>query len=180
MGTLPPFTTEGLLPAGDYVLTFQELLLSPLVLGPPVGSAWDVSWRQTLVQNLIVLVDHLQQVGIRNIFIDGSFVEDKPHPHDIDGYFLCDRDFLYDSHLEAELQKLDPVWTWDTSRRSLSEDSPKRQLPMWHQYRVELFPHVGQGTGILDQFGNELEFPAAFRQSRSFKPKGIVKIGGLS
>lgn len=56
---------------------------------------------------------------------------------------------------------------------------PKRQLPMWHVYRVELYPHVGQLTGIRDKFGHELEFPSAFRQSRGTGlPKGIVKIGG--
>ena len=51
---------------------------------------------------------------------------------------------------------------------------------MWHQYRVELYPHVpglGIGSGILDKFGNELEFPSAFRQCRrNGKPRGIVKI----
>jgi len=63
---------------------------------------------------------------------------------------------------------------------------PKRQLPMWHRYRVELYPHVpglGLGSGILDRWGNELEFPSAFRQSRrDGTPRGIIKIryGGLS
>jgi hypothetical protein len=81
--------------------------------------------------------------------------------------------------LEARLQLLDPIWTWDTDSRYIPPESSKRQLPMWHKYRVELFPHVGQPTGILDPFGNQLMFPSAFRLSRSFKPKGIVKIGGL-
>jgi hypothetical protein len=47
---------------------------------------------------------------------------------------------------------------------------------MWHQYRVELFPHVGQLSGILDPHGNALEFPAAFRLSRRGMPKGIIKV----
>jgi hypothetical protein len=49
---------------------------------------------------------------------------------------------------------------------------------MWHQYRVELYPHFpGLLSGIVDQFGNELQFPSAFRQQRhSFRPKGIVEI----
>ncbi len=56
---------------------------------------------------------------------------------------------------------------------------PKRQLPMWHQYRVELYPHIGQLSGIQDRHGHELEFPAAFRQSRrDGRPKGIIRIGG--
>ncbi len=55
---------------------------------------------------------------------------------------------------------------------------PENQLPMWHRYRVELYPHFpGMGCGIRDKYGHELEFPAAFRQSRrDGKPRGIVKI----
>jgi len=180
MSLLPPFTDDGVLPVGDHVLTFDQLLVSPLVLGWRDGSDWDAPWRQTLAGNLAVLVNHLRQVGIRDVFVDGSFVEDKPHPNDIDGYFVCDRDRYLSGELEARLQELDAIWTWDADRRYASPYSPKRQLPMWHKYRVELYPHVGQFTGIVDAFGHELTFPSAFRQSRGFRPKGIVKIGGLS
>ena len=35
---------------------------------------------------------------------------------------------------------------------------------MWLVYRIELYPHVaGFGSGIIDEHGNELELPAAFR-----------------
>ena len=49
---------------------------------------------------------------------------------------------------------------------------------MWHQYRVELYPHVpGMPSGIRDRHGNELEFPSAFRQSRrDGEQRGIVKL----
>jgi hypothetical protein len=58
------------------------------------------------------------------------------------------------------------------------DDYPKQQLPMWHQYRVELYPHYGQLSGIRDGHGHELEFPSAFRQSRrDGTPRGIIKIG---
>jgi hypothetical protein len=33
MGLLPPFTDDGLLPAGDHVVTLEDLLVSPLVFG---------------------------------------------------------------------------------------------------------------------------------------------------
>ena len=177
---LPPFTEQGLLPAGDYTLTLEQLRGSPLVLGGSGSQDWDSDWRKLLLDNLAVMIAHLRRVGVSEIFIDGSFVESKPHPNDIDGYFVCDPLRLYDGLLEAELQQLDPIWTWDPSRRYATRSSGKRQLPMWHKYRVELFPHVGQGSGILDQFGNELEFPSAFRQTRDFQPKGIVRIGGAS
>ena len=163
---LPAFTTEGVLPPGDYELTLDEIRESLLVLGPvdPAGSGnWDTDWRRMLVDRLSILVRQLWQVAIIEIFLDGSFVEDKDHPNDIDGYFECDLKRLASGRLEQELNRLDPhkVWTWDPASRRKVPGSSKRQLPMWHQYRVELFPHVGQFSGILDAHGNELEFPAA-------------------
>ncbi len=54
---------------------------------------------------------------------------------------------------------------------------------MWHRYRVELFPHFNQFSGITDQYGQPLTFPSAFRLQRAtFAQKGIVllqKEGGL-
>lgn len=107
----------------------------------------------------------LRQVGISEIFVDGSFVEDKQHPNDIDGYFECDLESLASGRLERELNLIDPhkVWTWDPAFRRPYRGYPKKQLPMWHVYRVELYPHYGQLSGIRDQFGHDLEFPSAFR-----------------
>src|SRR5690349_21143163 len=117
MGKLPPFTDDGLLPAGDFVLTLDELFRSSLVTGWPDADAWDTAWRRRLVENLSIMADHLWRVGVREIFIDGSFVEDKPHPNDIDGYFVCDAAALYSGALEASLQELDSIWTWDPASR---------------------------------------------------------------
>jgi hypothetical protein len=182
MPTLPGFTDDGLLPLSDYELTLDELRQSMLVLGPGTDyPTWDADWRAALVDNLEVLVNQLWQVGVTEIFIDGSFVEDKDHPNDIDGYFVCDMRELVSGELQRKLNLLDPnkVWTWDPRARRPYRGYPKRQLPMWHQYRVELYPHFGQGSGVCDCYGNELEFPAAFRLSRrSGRPRGIVKIGG--
>lgn len=122
----------------------------------------------------------LWQVGIRDVFADGSFVEDKDQPNDIDGYFACDLHELVSGELERKLNLLDPhkVWTWDPAQHRPYRGFPKKQLPMWHQYRVEFYPHVGQLSGIRDRFGYELEFPSAFRLSRrDGKPRGILKIG---
>jgi hypothetical protein len=181
---LPMFTEDGLLPPGDYTLTVDELKTSMLVLGPgdPRDHAtWDASWRERLLDNLAILVGELWAVGIHEIFINGSFVEDKDHPNDIDGYFECDLRRLATGELERELNLLDPhkIWTWDPASRRPYRGYPKRQLPMWHQYRVELYPHYGQPCGIRDKHGHELEFPSAFRRSRcDGKPKGIIRIGG--
>lgn len=48
--------------------------------------------------------------------------------------------------------------------------------PMWDVYRIDLLPHYGQGCGLLDEFGNEMTFPAAFRKTRDHRPKGIVRL----
>lgn len=118
MSRLPPFTNDGLLPPGDYRLTLDELRESFLVggLGHPT---WDDSWRLRLVDNLEVLVKQLWQVGVTDIFADGSFAEDKDHPNDIDGYFVCDQDRLTSGALQRELNLLDShkIWTWDPRTR---------------------------------------------------------------
>ena len=140
-------------------------------------NGWDQAWRARLVENLAALVQQLWSVGLDRIFIDGSFVDDKPHPNDIYGYFECDVRQL--RTLVARLNASDPqqVWTWDDRQRTPDSESAKRQLPMWHIYRVELYPHYGQLSGIRDPLGHELEFPSAFRQTRgSGSPKGIVQI----
>lgn len=180
---LPEFTDDGLLPPGDYVLSLEELALSPLVTGSRGvdSGTWDTSWRRELVRNLSFLVRQLWRVGVTEIFVDGSFAEDKDHPNDIDGYFECELKRLASGDLERELNLLDQhkVWTWAPESRRPFRGYPKKQLPMWHMYRVELYPHVGQLSGIRDKYGNELEFPSAFRLSRrNGQPRGIIKIAG--
>jgi hypothetical protein len=179
--TLPPFTSDGLLPVGDYPTTIAQLRESHLVTGVHSSSrSWDEIWRSRLVDNLEILVNQLWQVGVDGIFVNGSFVEDKDHPNDIDGYFECDMREFVSGRLGQELNKIDPykIWMWNPSHRRAAPNSVKRQLPMWHQYRVELYPHFPDLlTGIRDQFGNDLEFPSAFRLSRNaYLPKGIVRI----
>ena len=183
MSEVPPFEQDGLLPPGDYEVSFDQLRNSVLVAGPgntQMYPSWDAPWRRRLVDNLELLTHQLWKVGVRDVFADGSFAEDKDHPNDIDGYFVCDLDRLRTGELTRELNLLDPykVWTWDPASRKPYRGYPKKQLPMWHRYRVELYPHFpGMGCGIRDKYGHELEFPAAFRQSRrDGKPRGIVKI----
>jgi hypothetical protein len=178
---LPDFSEHGTLPAGDYLMTLTQLRESILVKGSANLPNWDTNWRQTLVQNLEILVSQLWEVGITKIFVNGSFTEDKDHPNDIDGYFICDLREFASRQLEQRLNAIDPyqIWTWDRARRRPYRGSTKLQLPMWHQYRVELYPHYGTGptTGIRDEFGNDQMFPAAFRKSRrDHRQKGIIKI----
>lgn len=180
--SLPPFDSRGLLPPGDYELTLDELERGYLVTGPGDGEPWSVKKRSLLVRNLRVLVGQLWQIGIENIYIDGSFVESKAKPSDIDGYFECKLMQLATGDLQRSLNAIDPhkCWTWDPHERRPDPNSTKLQLPMWHIYRVELYPHAESrltNSGIRDEHGNELQFPAAFRRQRdSGQQKGIVKI----
>lgn len=181
MALLPPFTDAGLLPPGDYPLTLEQLAASMLVVGPGDPERypnWDSAGRGRLVQNLGVLAGQLWQAGIAEIFIDGSFVEDKERPNDIDGYFVCDMERLVTGELERTLNALDPykVWTWDPANRRPFRGYPKLQLPMWHVYRVEFYPHYGQPSGIWNQKGDALTFPQALRTRRDDTPKGIVQL----
>lgn len=178
------FNSRGLLPPGDHTMTINDLKQSLLVVGPG-NIPWDPVHRLWLVSNLEIMYNQLKTVKILfpgkigNLFIDGSFVQDKAHPNDIDGYFECDLKFLASKELEDQLNLLDPhkCWTWDRSSRRPCLNSTKGQLPMWHKYRVELYPHFGQPCGIYDEFGNEQQFPAAFRKTRStFEEKGIIKL----
>ncbi|MBL6991828.1 MAG: hypothetical protein ISR65_18745 [Bacteriovoracaceae bacterium] len=143
------------------------------------------SWRKLLVGRAKILVKQLWKAGVTEIFLDGSFVENKDYPNDIDGYFdpcFSMYDFedmkLYEKMI-SKLNDLDPhkVWDWSPDLRKPYRGYTKMQLPMWHIYRVEFYPHLSQGTGITDQFGFDMQFPSAFRQSRNnFQPKGIIKI----
>ena len=81
--------------------------------------------------------------------------------------------------LERSLNGLDPngIWTWHPAARSAYRRYTKRQLPMWHTYRVELYPHYDQFSGIVDARGYPLTFPSAFRTVRlTNQEKGIVQL----
>lgn len=176
---IPDFTNDGLLPVGDYEVSIEELRKSILVAGSTNLQTWDRDWRNELVNNLEILVGQLKSVGISSIYINGSFVEDKDHPNDIDGYFECELKYLASGNLQRDLNLVEPskIWTWESTSRKAYKGYAKKQLPMWHKYRVELYPHWGQLCGINDNFGNEMTFPAAFRKTRNGDlPKGIIKI----
>lgn len=144
------FTKDGLSPPMDYEWTLNDLRASILVKGPRNEKSWDTKWRLFLVDQLEIVVQQLWEIGINQMYIDGSFVEEKSHPNDIDGYFECDLMELASGELERKLNALDPykVWTWNSSSRKPYRGFTKKQLPMWHRYRVELYPHFGQPSGF--------------------------------
>lgn len=100
------FNDYGLLPPQDFPMTINQLRDSVLVIGPQNESPWNTKKRLTLVNNLEILVNQLWQVGIEDIYVDGSFVEEKASPSDIDGYFVADILTLPD--VVRELNSIDP------------------------------------------------------------------------
>ena len=85
--TIPTqFTSQGVLANGTYDATFAQIRSSILVRGNS-SPAWDSVWRTNLLKNAEVLTKELWAIGINDVFLDGSFVEDKDRPNDIDGYF---------------------------------------------------------------------------------------------
>jgi hypothetical protein len=105
-------------------------------------------------------------------------------PGDIDGYFHCDLRDWASGKLERRLnQKASkPIWGWDIGRGSGNERG-HRKLPMWHEYRVELWPtpppplgHT-QFSGLRDRRGRDLSWIEAFRQTRQGRgPRGMIRI----
>lgn len=172
------FTEAGLLPPGDYHLTLNQLRESLLVVGPPrPHRRWNREGRLRLVDNLAIMADHLWQVGVEDIYVDGSFVEDKASPNDIDGYFVCTVTQYQLSSFKKDLALLDDIWTWDDAKRTRARNTTKPQLPMWHKYRVELYPELGDPANIPGPNGANLSISAGFRQERwTFTEKGIVHL----
>lgn len=179
------FNPQGLLEPSTYEAILAELRTSLLVWGDGSSPSWDSSWRKELVKRVEVLIGQLWEVRVFDIYLNGSFVENKDHPHDIDGYFDPhlsmdkEEDMNQFERIILDLNNLDPqrVWTWVKETRRSYSGYGKKQLPMWHFYRVELYPHLNQDSGIKDIYGNPLRFPSAFRQCRATsEPKGIIKI----
>jgi hypothetical protein len=132
---IPDFDERGLLPPGDHSATLTELRVSPLVDNARTG--WDKAWRLHLVNQVEILANQLWAVGIREVVLDGSFVEDKAHPNDIDGYFTCDAASL--GELTRQLNALDPhkVWTWDPATRKPYKGHVNRALTYLENRRPE-------------------------------------------
>ena len=175
---LPEFDRRGLLPAGDYPMSTDDIRRSFLVDGPLDRPDWDRQWRGQLLTNLEYLARQLWQVGVVDIHIGGSFVADKAHPEDIDGYFVCDRAAYKSRALHQALNLLDPnqPWTWRWEHRR-PDEAGRPQLPLWHCYRIDLSPYYGQATGgIINRTGAPTDYPTFYRHSRDDEPKGIIRL----
>src|SRR5687767_12441999 len=99
---LPAFDENGNLPQGVYRLAIEEIALR---------FTWTVK-RKSLFEGLRRAIESLAQAGVKQVWIDGSFVTAKDEPSDVDG---C---WDYESSVDAD--KLDPVF--------LDTDPPRTQM----------------------------------------------------
>lgn len=110
---IPYFSIDRILPPGDYHLTIEQLIESFLVSPSRKYPTFDNSWRLTLINNLKILARQLWEAGINDIYIDGSFVEEKDHPNDIDGYFIVNLKDFASGKIQKELNNIDQYQVWD-------------------------------------------------------------------
>jgi hypothetical protein len=84
---IPEFNNLGYLPPGVYESSWPEFLSRFAINGP----------RQRLATGLAAALRKLGIAGCRRVIIGGSFVTDKEHPNDFDGWyddFCLDPDVL--------------------------------------------------------------------------------------
>ncbi len=161
---------------GDYEVTLAELRTSILVQGPRDRikyPSWEASWRLWLVDHLEMMVNQLWSVGVSEIYIDGSFVEDKDHPNDIDGYFVCDVVEIASGRLVRALNGLAPqkVWTWDPALRRAYPGYPKNNFQCgmfiassYTRISLDLVP--GFGTSSEKSWNSQLHSDSAAATQR--------------
>jgi hypothetical protein len=90
---IPELNTEGLLPEGVYDCTLDEI-------GARFGRFQMTDRRIWLFEKLRELVEEERQAGLAiELFVDGSFVNDKPEPNDIDLVIVLPADYNFTSEL---------------------------------------------------------------------------------
>ncbi len=92
MRTIPDFTDEGLLLPGAHEATLEELR-------EKLGFS---RRRRDLIDGLERALTLMGGCGVRRVYLDGSFVTDKPRPGDIDE--------CYDVEPGMDLQSMYPIW----------------------------------------------------------------------
>ena len=108
--------------------------------------------RKILYQGMVRGLDNIFKSGCPQVFLDGSYVTEKPLPND---YEICWDGRFVDPNL------LDPIFL----------DFSKGTLPQKNKYGGEYFPSSWIETGSGKSF---LEFFQTDKQTGN--PKGIIRI----
>ena len=138
---IPPFNQYGLLPPEIHSASMEEVV-ARLGFSPK---------RQDLIeQGLKPVVERLKALGVREVYLNGSFTTSKPSPGDIDGYVLT----TVGSALETEVAEHQEEWK--------------------ATYRVDMWLAYTDQPGEMSQAAWE----AFFGHTKEQPPqaKGIVKL----
>lgn len=139
---IPDFDDEGVLPRGVHQATWDEI----------EAQFGFTPRRRRLLGGLRRVLTALHAAGCRRVYVDGSFVTEKPDPGDFDGCWEEDG---------VEPDHLDPV---------LLDFNNKRERQK-RKYGGEMFP----ASSIADDCGSV--FVDFFqRHKETGDPKGIVAI----
>lgn len=145
---IPSFTVDGQLPAGIHVCTWEEF----------VARFGITSHRLTLIAGLKVAMHQLCNSGCSTIYVDGSFVTQKPVPGDFDACWDANGVDL------ERLQAVAPALLQFDAKRAAQKAA----------YGGEFFPAgwPADQTGTL--------FLDFFQKDREGNPKGIIAIDLVS
>ena len=140
---IPWLTKDGLLPVGVHQASLEELRDR---FGRQNAA------RRRLFKGLTRAVENLREAGVIRVYVDGSFVTDKPFPSDVDGCWETDADI--------DLVELDEVFL----------DFGERRRRMKERYGVDFFPCSSTEGDSKKAF---LDF---FQVDKDGRSKGIVMI----
>lgn len=137
---LPEFSEHGVLPPAVHPTRLQEFKMK-------FGFN---RYRQKMIeQGFLPVLNELRDNSVRNIFVDGSFVSEKPFPGDIDAYVLVP-------------DRTHPLFRFIAGRHEA-----------WRRlYGVHCFPAIQKEGG----FGSEEHWKSFFGHQRDECPKGIVAL----
>lgn len=140
---IPRLTEDGRLPAGVHQASLEELRDR---FGRQSAA------RRRLFKGLTRAVENLREAGVKRVYVDGSFVTDKPVPNDVDGCWEAD--------VDIDLGKLDGVFL----------DFGERRRRMKKKYGVDFFPCSFSEGDTRKAF---LDF---FQVDKDGRAKGILAI----
>lgn len=139
--SIPQFNAYGLLPPGFHPAIVEELKRK-IGFSPK---------RRSLIEDGLELVTkELVEMGVLELYVDGSFVEQDPSPGDLDGYVL----------------------TGATSK--VYQEIAERQELWLMEYRMDIWPAATDVEGE----GSQTYFEQLFGRTEDDppRPKGIVKL----
>ena len=138
---IPKFNTYGLLPPGIHPATMGEV---------ENVFAFSAKRRSLIEDGLKPVAKELAKMGASELYVDGSFVTEKPSPNDIDGFVLAE----FTSDLYRQIAERWELWKG--------------------QYRVDVSP---AGTDV-DGEGSQGYFEELFGCTKDEPPraKGLLKL----